>query len=57
MPVPQESYWTYRASEPTPTLAEAIAAGAISPDTTDTQWHQLSPGFRREIMRTTAKKV
>lgn len=50
-----ESYWTYKASEPTPTLADAIAAGAIAADTTETQWHQLSPGFRREILGTVKK--
>lgn len=47
-----ESYWSYRASEPTPCLADAIAAGAIAPETTETQWSQLSPGMRREILRT-----
>lgn len=51
-----ESYWTYRASEATPTLQDAIAAGAIAANTTETQWHQLSPGMRREILRTVKKR-
>lgn len=46
-----ESYWTYQSSDQTPALAEAIAAGAISADTTDQDWHKLSPGMRREILR------
>lgn len=42
MPVYQEDYWTYRAGFPTPTLDEAISVGAISPDTTETDWHKLT---------------
>lgn len=48
------SFWTYQASEPTPTHAEAVEAGAFGG--TETEWHQLSPGMRREILRT-AKKL
>lgn len=51
-----ESYWTYQASENTPTLAEAIAAGAIVENTTEREWHQLSPGMRREILRGAKRK-
>lgn len=51
-----EKYWSYQASEPTPTLEEAIAAGAIAAATTDKDWHQLSPGMRREIMRGAKRK-
>lgn len=46
-----EKYWTYKGATPTPSLAEAVAAGAMSFDTTDEDWHKLSPGMRREIVR------
>jgi hypothetical protein len=55
-PKVQESYWTYKAP-PTPTLAEAIAAGAIGPRTTDREWHQLSPGMRREIVQSAQRRT
>ena len=50
-----EEYWTYRASEETPSLQAAIDAGAIRADTTDADWHKLSPGMRREIVRSARK--
>ncbi len=56
MPIQQESYWTYKAPA-TPTLAEAIEAGAIAATTTDREWHQLSPGMRREICRSAKKRA
>lgn len=44
-----ESYWTYKASTPTP----------VSPPEgsklSQKDWHSLSPGMRREIARTAAK--
>lgn len=52
-----ESYWTYKTSYRTPTLSEAIEVGAISAKTTDKEWHQLSPGMRREIVRQATRKV
>lgn len=51
-----ESYWTYQAATATPTLAEAIEAGAIRPDTTEAAWLSLTPGMRREIVRTAKKR-
>ena len=46
-----ESYWEYKASSPTPSLAEAIIAKAVSFNTTEKEWYELSPGMRREIVR------
>jgi hypothetical protein len=51
-----ESYWTYQGSEPTPTLKEAVALGAASDRITEQDWHKLSPGMRREIVRSFRKK-
>jgi hypothetical protein len=50
-----KSFWTYQAATPTPSLHEAINAGAIAPSTTPEQWDALTPGMRREIVR--SKKV
>jgi hypothetical protein len=54
-----EEYWTYKASTPTPSWIDAIWCGAISSKTTENEWYQLSPGMRREIVRSKekAKKV
>lgn len=46
-------YTSWKPCEPTPSHAEAVALGAFSG--TEDQWHQLSPGFRREIVRTFRK--
>lgn len=43
-----ESYWTYRASERTPTHGE-LPQGVFNG--TEAQWCSLSPGMRREIYR------
>ena len=51
-----EAYWTYKSASPTPTLAEAIIAKAIPFNTTEQQWHSLSPGMRREVVRSYVKK-
>jgi hypothetical protein len=40
----------------TPTLAEAVAAGAIAAATTPEEWTKLTPGMRREIVRTAKAK-
>jgi hypothetical protein len=46
-----KSFWSYQTSEPTPSLEEAIALGAINAKTTQVEWDRLSPGFKREIVR------
>jgi hypothetical protein len=46
-------YHAWKPAEPTPTHDEAVQAGAFG-GTVD-QWHQLSPGMRREIVRTHRK--
>lgn len=46
-----KSFWTYTPSTETPSLEEALKAGAIAPDTNLMQWESLSPGMRREICR------
>lgn len=51
-----ENYWEYKASSPTPTLSDAIWAGAVKPDTTEQDWYKLSPGMRREIVRVKNKQ-
>ena len=50
-----ESYWTWKAATPTPTLDEAIWSGAIPANTTEKEWYKLSPGMRREIVRAKQK--
>ena len=47
---PQELYWTHK-SGPIPTVEEALALGAVKVDTTEDEWCKLSPGMRREIVR------
>lgn len=48
-----ESYWTYQAGSRTPAFAEVPASAFRG---TEDQWHSLSPGMRREIVRTAQKK-
>ena len=43
-----ESYWTYKASSPTPNYEEAWRAGFNG---TEKDWYSLSPGMRREIVK------
>lgn len=50
-----ESYWTYRSAFETPTLEEAKAAGAVPASSTEAEWIKLSPGMRREIVRSKVK--
>ena len=51
-----EPYWTYRAATPTPSYTDAVHAGAVNPATmTEAGWQSLTPGMRREIVRTHAK--
>lgn len=49
--------WTYRAAGPTPSLAEALNLGAIHSGTTQDGWDKLTPGMKREIVRTARKKA
>ncbi len=42
---------------PTPSYQEALDAGAISPNTTESGWHSLTPGMRREIVHAARKKA
>lgn len=44
-----EAYWTYKASSPTPTYEQAWMLGAFNE--IKEQWYSLSPGMRREILR------
>lgn len=44
-----EAYWTYKAGSATPSYEQAWFAGVFSG--TEAQWHSLSPGMRREIVR------
>lgn len=43
-----QSFWTYQATEPTPTVAD-LPAGAFRG--TQDEFETLSPGMRREIAR------
>lgn len=57
-PTPK-TFWEYHRANPgleTPSLQEAIRLGAIRADTTQEQWEQMSPGMRREIVRSAKKK-
>ncbi len=51
-----ESYWTYRASTPTPSYDDAVRAGAVSDKMTEAGWNSLTPGMRREIVRAAKAK-
>lgn len=50
-----EGYWTYKAASETPSLADAVWVGAVKPETTLEEWYKLSPGMRREIVRSKTK--
>lgn len=45
-------YWTYHSNEPTPTVAD-LPPGVFKG--TQHQFEQLSPGMRREILRSAGK--
>ena len=47
-----EKYWTYQSSFPTPSFWE-LPEGCFGG--TEAQWFQLSPGMRREIVRSFKK--
>ena len=46
-----KSFWSYQASTPTPSLEEAIQLKAINANTTQQEWDKLTPGMKREIVR------
>ena len=50
-----KDFWSYQSSSPTPSLKDAVDAGAIHPKTTQQEWESLSPGMRREIVRSSKK--
>jgi hypothetical protein len=39
-----------------PSLAEAKAAGAVAESATEAEWSALSPGMRREVVRSAKRK-
>ena len=51
-----KSFWTYQSSSETPSLTEAVSAGAIKKGTTEKEWDTLSPGMKREILRSAQRK-
>ncbi len=52
-----EEYWTYKASTLTPDVVEAIWCGAVPVNTTEAEWCKLSPGMRREIVRSKKRQI
>jgi hypothetical protein len=50
----QASYWTYQAGD-IPTYAEAVAIGAVAAGSSEAEWERLSPGYRREIVRSATR--
>lgn len=52
-----EPYWTYKAATPTLTLEQAKELGAVSATWTESDWHKLTPGMRREIVRSARKRA
>jgi hypothetical protein len=51
------SFWAYHAGSATPSHAEALELGAIDARTTDDAWQSLTPGMRREIVRSHLKRT
>jgi len=49
-----EAYWIYQASTPTPSHWEAVELGCFKG--TEAGWHSLTPGMRREIVRSAKRK-
>lgn len=51
------SFWSYQAPE-TPSHAEAVECGAINADKLPADaWERLTPGMRREIVRSHKRKT
>lgn len=51
------SFWTYQAGSATPSHAEALELGAIDARMTEDGWQSLTPGMRREIVRSHLKRA
>lgn len=51
-----KSFWTYQSSTPVPSLEEAVELGAIAANTTQKEWDKLTPGMKREIVRSKRKQ-
>jgi hypothetical protein len=51
-PMTRKSFWSYQASTPTPSFEEIPSGGFNG---TREEWESLSPGMRREIVRTLRK--
>lgn len=52
-----KSFWSYQSSTPTPSLEEAVELKAIASDTTQKEWDKLTPGIKREIVRSQRKQI
>jgi predicted Fe-S protein YdhL (DUF1289 family) len=53
----RNDFWTYRPATETPSLSQAIEAGAVRADTTEAQWNQMTPGMKREVVRYARRKA
>jgi len=51
-----KNFWTYKTDYPTPQLKYALQLGVISPETVIEEWDKLTPGFKREIIRSHIKE-
>ena len=51
-----KSFWSYQAPDPQ-SYDEALACGAITERMTEQGWESLTPGMRREIVRSHLKRV
>lgn len=56
-PATPASFWTYQAGSATPSYAEALESGAITTKMTEEGWNTLTPGMKREIVRSHLKRV
>jgi len=50
------SFWSYQPSSPTPSYWEALECGAIGANMSEDGWQSLTPGMRREIVRSHMRK-
>jgi hypothetical protein len=56
-PATPASFWTYQAGSATPSYAEALDCGAITSKMTEQGWDTLTPGMKREIVRSHMKRA
>ena len=49
-----EAYWSHKAATPTPSYEEAVSLGCFK--STEAGWYSLTPGMRREIIRSARKQ-